>query len=125
VNPGHALAHNNLGQIDERDRRFDAAAAEYRQALDGQPGLRVARFNLGRMLIALGRNDEAIAELEKLTEPRDGEAPRYLFALATAQVRAGHTADGIRWATDAKQLALQYGQHDLAAAIDRELARLK
>jgi tetratricopeptide (TPR) repeat protein len=125
VNPGHSLAHNNLGQIYERDRRFDAAAAEYRQAVDSQPALRIVRFNLGRMLVALGRNDEAIAELEKLTEPRDGEAPRYLFALATAHVRAGHTADGIRWATDARQLALQYGQQELATAIDRELARLK
>jgi tetratricopeptide (TPR) repeat protein len=125
ANPGHALAHNNLGQIDERERRIEAAAAEYRQAVDSQPTLRLARFNLGRMLIALGRHDEAIGELAKLTEPRDAEAPRYLFALATAHVRAGHTADGIRCATDARQLALQHGQQELAAAIEQELARLK
>src|SRR5262249_39840056 len=83
VNRAHALAHNNLGQIYERDRRVEAAVAEYRQAVDSQPTLRLARFNLGRMLIALGRTDEALAQLEKLTEPRDAEAPRYLFALAT------------------------------------------
>ena len=125
INPRHAQAHNNLGQILERERRFEEAAAAYRQAFDSQPTFRLARFNLGRMLIALERNDEAIGELAKLTEPRDAEAPRYLFALATAHVRAGHRDEGIKWATDARQLALQYGQSELAAAIERDLARLK
>jgi len=125
VNPRHAEAHNNLGQLLERERRLDEAVAEYRQAIDSQPAFRLARFNLGRMLIALGQIDDAIVELEKLTEPRDAEAPRYLFALATAHVRAGHRDEGIKWATEARQLALAHGQHELAAAIDRDLARLK
>jgi len=125
VNARHAQAHNNLGQILERQRDLEAAAAEYRLAAESQPAFRIARFNLGRMLIALGRTDEAIGELEQLTDPRDAETPRYLFALATAHVRAGHRDEGVRWATDARQLALQYGQTDLAAAIDRDLAKLK
>jgi tetratricopeptide (TPR) repeat protein len=125
INPRHAQAHNNLGEILERDRHLDEAAAEYRQAVDSQPAFRLARFNLGRMLIALGRQDEAIVELEPLTEPRDAEAPRYLFALATAHIRAGHRDEGIKWATDARQLALEHGQQELAAAIDRDLARLR
>ena len=125
VNPQHAEAHNNLGQILERERRYDDAAAMYRRAVDSQPAFRLARFNLGRMLITLDRADDAIVELEKLTEPRDAEAPRYLFALATAQIRAGHRDEGIKWAADARQLATEHGQHELAAAIDRELARLK
>jgi len=123
--PRHAGAHNNLGQILERQQKIDAAAAAYRQAVDAQPTFRLARFNLGRMLIALSRPDDAIVELEKLTEPRDAEAPRYLFALATAHVRAGHREEGIKWATDAKQLAASHGQAELAAAIERELARLR
>jgi hypothetical protein len=40
-------------------------------------------------------------------------------------VRAGHRDEGVRWATDAKALALAHGQLELAAAIDRELARLR
>jgi len=103
VNPRHAQAHNNLGQILERSRELEAAAAEYKVASDSQPAFRVATFNLGRMLIALGRTDEAIGELRRLTEPRDAEAPRYLFALATAHVRAGHRDEGIKWANDAKR----------------------
>jgi protein O-GlcNAc transferase len=125
VNPRHARAHNNLGQVLERQHDLEAATAEYRLAADSQPAFRVATFNLGRMLIALGRPDEAIRELEPLTDKRDAEAPRYLFALATAHVRAGHRDAGITWASEARQLALQYGQNDLAAAIERDLARLK
>jgi hypothetical protein len=77
------------------------------------------------MLLALGHPDAAIVELESLSEPRDAEAPRYLFALATAHVRAGHRELGIKWATDARQLALEHGQDELAAAIARDLASLK
>jgi tetratricopeptide (TPR) repeat protein len=126
VNPRYAEAHNNLGQVLERLRQSpDTALAEYRQALDSQPTFRLARFNEGRMLIALSRPDEAIAELQKITEPRDAEAPRYLFALSTAHIRAGHKDEGVRWATEARQLALTYGDTALAAAIERDLAMIR
>jgi tetratricopeptide (TPR) repeat protein len=125
LNPLHAGAHNNLGQIRERDRQFEAAAAEYRLALESQPTLRVARFNLARMLLAQSQTVAAIAELEKLKEPRDSETPRYLFGLAAAHVRAGHRAEGLALADDARQLALQFGQADLAAAIARDMSSIK
>ncbi|MEO7270946.1 MAG: tetratricopeptide repeat protein [Vicinamibacterales bacterium] len=125
LNPLHALSHNNLGQILERQHAIAAAAAEYRSAVDAQPTLRIARFNLGRMLIAQSHLDDAIAELAKLTEPRDAETPRYLFALAAAHIRAGRRAEAVKWATDARQLALAYGQQDLAASIERDLATIK
>jgi tetratricopeptide (TPR) repeat protein len=125
ANPQHAQARNNLGQILERDRNFEEAAAEYRRAIEAQPGFRLARFNLGRMLIALGRPAEAIVEIEKIVEPRDAEAPRYLFALSVAHVRAGRRDEGIKWGTEARRLALELGQDDLAASIERNLASLK
>ncbi|MGH9372524.1 MAG: tetratricopeptide repeat protein, partial [Vicinamibacterales bacterium] len=125
ANPLHTNARNNLGQLLERRRDFKAAAAEYRQAVQAQPSFRLGRFNLGRMLIALDQVPQAIAELEKLREPQDSETPRYVFALAAAHVRAGHTAEGKALASEAQRLAQQFGQTDLAAAIARELARLK
>ena len=125
ANPLHAHARNNLGQLVERRRDLEGAAAEYRAALEAQPSFRLARFNLGRMLLARGKPEEARVELEKIQQPRDAEAPRYLFALATAHVRAGRPEEGIRFATDAQHLATEHGQHDLAAAIARELAALK
>jgi tetratricopeptide (TPR) repeat protein len=125
INSTYPEAHNNLGQILERRRQLDAALGQYLSAVSDRPTFRLARFNAGRMLIALGRLDEAIQELQKITDPRDAEAPRYLFALSTAYVRAGRKEEGVRWATDARQLALQYGDTALAAAIDRDLATIR
>ena len=125
LNPLHAEAHNNLGQILERTRQLEAAVVEYRAALRSQPTLRLARFNLGRMLIALGRPDEAVGELQRLTEPRDAEAPRYLFALSTAYVRSGRKSDGLTWAIEARDLARRFGDAALAAAIDRDIASIR
>lgn len=125
VNPLHAEALNNLGRIHERRRQFDQALDTYRRAVASQPTFRLARFNAGRMLVALGRPAEAIAAFQRLVEPRDAEAPRYLFALAVAYVRAGQRDLGLKWATDAKRLATEHGQHDLVAAIERDLASLK
>lgn len=125
VNPHHPRAHNNLGQILERGRKWEEAAAEYRRAVESEPGFRLARFNLGRMLIALGRPLEAVTELEKTVEPRDAEAPRYIFGLSAAHVRAGHREEGIKWGMDAQRLAREFGQHDLAAAIERDLSSLR
>jgi Tfp pilus assembly protein PilF len=125
ANPHHAHARNNLGQLLEGERRIDEAIAEYRGALEAQPGFRLARFNLGRMLIASGRPEDAVTELQQLTEPRDAEAARYLFALSVAHVRAGRREEGLKWAEDARQLAAAFGQRELAAAIERDLARLR
>lgn len=124
INPLNPQARNNLGQLLERDRKYDEAAAEYRQVVEVMPTFRLARFNLGRMLIALGRPRDAVGQLERLTEPRDAEAPRYLFALATAKIHAGQRDEGVKWANEAKRLAMEHGQPDLAAAIERELAAL-
>ena len=125
ANPLHVRARNNLGQVLERQQKFQEAEAEYRRAVETQPMFRLARFNLGRMLLAQRRPEEAIGELDKLTQPRDAETPRYLFALSTAYVRSGHIAEGVRWGNEARDLARAYGQNDLAAAIERDLARLK
>jgi tetratricopeptide (TPR) repeat protein len=125
VNPLHTPARNNLGQLLERRRDYQAAESEYRHARDAQPTFRLARFNLARMLLVLDRTDEAIVEFEALRQPRDAETARYLFGLATAHVRAGHREEGLKWSNEAKQLALAFGQEDLAAAIDKEIARLK
>ena len=125
LNPLHAQARNNLGQALEQQRELAAAADAYRQAVEHQPGFRLARFNLARMLIALAKPDEAATELEKIVEPQDAESPRYVFALGVAHMRAGRKDEGIKWSLEAKRRALQFGQSDLAAAIDRELGKLK
>jgi tetratricopeptide (TPR) repeat protein len=125
INPQHARAYNNLGEVLERQRKPAEALDAYRRAAAAQPGFRLARFNVARLLLASGRAEEAIPELARIVEPRDAEAPRYLFALGAAHVHAGRKDAAIEWVTEAHELALQYGQKELAAAIERELARLK
>ena len=125
VDPLDASAANNLGQVLERRRRHGEAADAYRRAVASQPGLRVARFNLGRMLLALGTPEEAVAVLEPLREPRDTETPRYLFALATAHLRAGRREQARRDAADAVALARTLGQAALADAMARDLSTLE
>ena len=63
LNPANVQARNNLGQVLERQRDFAAAADEYRKAVESQPTFRLARLNLGRMLMASAENEEAIIEL--------------------------------------------------------------
>jgi Tfp pilus assembly protein PilF len=125
ANPLHVRAQNNLGEVFERQRRLEPALEAYRRAAEIQPLFRLARLNVGRLLLLLGKPAEAAVELEKIVEPRDAEAPRYMFALSAAYVRAGRKEEGVKWATDARQLALEHGQRELAAAIERDLARLK
>jgi tetratricopeptide (TPR) repeat protein len=125
ANPLHAQARNNLGQLLEVDRKLDEAMEQYRQAVAANPQLRLARYNLGRMLLAARRYDDAIAEFERLREPQDAEAPRYWYGLAVAHVQAGRRDEGLALAREARRLAEAFGQHELTAAIDRDMASLK
>lgn len=125
VNPGHAVAHNNLGEALERTGQLRPALDAYREAVTRQPGFRVARFNAGRLLVATGAAPDAVVMLEPLAEARDPEAPRFLFALGIACIRAGRKEDGVKWVTEAHRLAVEHGQSDLAAAIARDLAAVR
>ncbi len=125
ANPLHAMARNNLGQILEGERKVSEAMDQYRQAVAANPQLRLARYNLGRMLLAVRQVENAAAEFEKLREPQDAESPRYLYGLAVANVQAGRKETGVQLAREARQLAERFGQRELVAAIDRDLAGLK
>jgi tetratricopeptide (TPR) repeat protein len=125
VNPLDARAHNNLAEALERQNDFDGALEEYRRAVTCDPGFQLARFNVGRLLLRAGKTDEALAELTKLADATGPAAPRMLFALSVASYRAGRTADAAAWGKKARELALAHGQPDLAAAIERDLAKLK
>jgi tetratricopeptide (TPR) repeat protein len=125
ANPLDARTRNGLGVALESTGDAAGAADAYRQAAADAPTFRVARFNLGRTLVAAGRMPEAIAIFEMLREPEDAETPRYMFALAAALVRSGETARGRTAAAAALELARRYGQSDLAASIERDLAALK
>ena len=101
------------------------AMDQYRQAVAADPQLRLARYNLGRMLLAARQVEAAAAEFDKLREPQDAESPRYLYGLAVANVQAGRREQGVELAQQARQLAERSDSTSWSAAIDRDLAGLK
>ena len=125
VNPQHAQARNNLGQMLEARGLVTQAAEQYREAVAADPALRLARYNLGRMLLAQKRPLDALTEFERLREPADAESARYLYALAVAHIQSGRRDTGVGLAREAQARAARFGQTDLVAAIDRDLATLK
>jgi len=125
VNPHHAGALSSLGQLAEMEGKLQDASILYSQAAAAAPQDPVLRFNVGRMLIAERRFDDAIAELAPLRTAEHPERPKFLFALATATVLAGRVADGRQLAVEARDLARARGQGALADAIDRELAKIQ
>jgi tetratricopeptide (TPR) repeat protein len=125
VNPLDARAHNNLGEALERQKALDAALEAYRRAVSCDAGFQLARFNVGRLLLQTGKPAEALAELTRLSDATGPAAPRMLFALSVASYRVGRVADAVAWGTKARELALAEGQSDLAAAIERDLAKVK
>ncbi len=125
VNPADGVARNGLGLALEMSGDAAGALAAYQQAVADAPTLRAARFNYGRALVAAGRLQDAVLEFAKTLRPEDRETPRYLFALAAARVRLGEVEVGRAEAADALTMARRYGQDDLAASIEQDLARLK
>jgi tetratricopeptide (TPR) repeat protein len=97
----------------------------YREAIANDPGYRVARFNLGRVLIALGRAREAAEQFERLLGPEDRDTPRFTHALATAWLAAGNLSDARKYGEQALQAARRLGQSELAATIEQDLERMR
>ncbi|HEY8548527.1 MAG TPA: tetratricopeptide repeat protein [Vicinamibacterales bacterium] len=124
ANPGSAPAHNGLGLALEMGGDTAGALGAYARATKEDPALRVARFNYGRALVAAGRLPEAIAELERLKTPQDAETPRYLYALSAALVRSGNVSRGLEEARAALALARKFGQEELAATIEANVAKI-
>jgi tetratricopeptide (TPR) repeat protein len=124
INPQYPQAWMALGQLVERDGRLDEAEASYRKAAEQAPDDPTAQFNLARMLLARHESQQAIAVLERIASRDDPNRARVLFALATAHVQAGDLAAARRFAVEARDVARSSGQVDLAAAIERDLAKL-
>ncbi len=65
IDPGGAVAHNNLGMVELDDGRPAAALEEFRTAVACNPVFAEARVNLGGMLASQGRLAEAVREWEE------------------------------------------------------------
>jgi cytochrome c-type biogenesis protein CcmH/NrfG/4-amino-4-deoxy-L-arabinose transferase-like glycosyltransferase len=88
-----------LGVALANQGRYDLAVEYFQGALDADPGLGLAAFNLGVSLLNLGRTEEAeraFTEAEKLCK----EEIETLVAIAGAYVRMGDTRKGVSLARD-------------------------
>ena len=124
LSPHHAPAQNALGALLELAGRLEDAAAQYRLAALNQADFRAARFNLGRVLVELGRPREAVPQFEQILATEDDQTPLYLYALAVAESRAGEHEPALRHAQEARRKAEARGQQELAAlaaGFEREL----
>jgi tetratricopeptide (TPR) repeat protein len=126
LSPHHAQAQNALGALLELEGRLEDAAEQYRLAAANQADFRAARFNLGRVLVELGRPREAVQQFAQILTPAARETPLHLYALAVAEARAGEREPALRHAEEARKMAEGLGQRELAelaAGFERELRR--
>jgi tetratricopeptide (TPR) repeat protein len=124
LSPHHAPAQNALGAIYELAGKLEQAADMYRRAAGNQADFRAARFNLGRVLVDLGRAGEAAREFAQLLAPEDEQSALYLYALAVAEARSGSPQAALGHAQGAIRIAEERGQRELvelASGFEREL----
>jgi tetratricopeptide (TPR) repeat protein len=124
INEGHAGAHTNLGAILQEQGEIDDAARHFLRAVELQPNYYLARFHLGRIYANRGRYTQAIEQLERASGADDDAAPTYLYALGATQARAGRHGAAAATLGAARDKAAAKGQSALAAAIERDLARI-
>lgn len=94
TNPGedfYSVAHNGLGNALSKGGKKDQAIAQYRMALQINPGYKVAHYNLGIALMDKGQKEEAIEQYQialKL-DPEYAEAHNNLGVALSAVGQVG------------------------------------
>jgi len=73
-----AFVHHNLGIVHQQRNRHVEALAEFRAAARLDPAFGPARLLAGSSLLALGRAEEAVAELERAVRLLPGEKAAHL-----------------------------------------------
>jgi tetratricopeptide (TPR) repeat protein len=92
---GNSVAHNNLGLALARKGELDAAAGEFKKALEIHPEDAEVRYNMGVVFFAKGNYDAAIAEYRKSLNTEAANPQVYnnlgtaLFAEGLEQEAAG------------------------------------
>ena len=84
-----AAAHVGRGYDLVKDERYSEAAKEFQEALELEPGLVRARYQLAVCWFALGKTQESRAEFERL-QKETGNDPRVVYYLARLDLRAGN-----------------------------------
>jgi tetratricopeptide (TPR) repeat protein len=89
VDSDYPDAHYQLAQTYERMGRFSAACEELQRTLDSQPANYQARIDLGNLLFAEGRTDEAQAQADAVMQ-EEPDNPGVHALLSAIAARLGH-----------------------------------
>ena len=125
INPNSADSRFNLGSMLAQMGLEADAVREFESTLDLDPSHRLALFQLAGRAIEAGRLEEGIAMLQRTLNGKvDARTPGLLYALADAYARSGDTERAVLHAKQALELALEFGDSQMAAAIEQDLRGL-
>jgi superkiller protein 3 len=123
MDPGFADGHNELATALAKMGRVEDAVVEVQKAIALSPSSAEYRYNLGFALELRGDLAGAIEAFQKSVELSQGKDIRCLAALAEAYDKAGRSAEAIRSARQAVDLAVQehdqQREQDLRFALER------
>ena len=125
-NPRFWEAYFNLGVFYEENKQLERAVFTFREGLSFSPenprlSLKLAWILATATKSELRNGKEAIALAETVCEDTDWQSPETLDVLAAAYAEDKQFRLAIQTAQQAKQLALQNGQTDLANQINERL----
>ena len=92
----HGLAHNNLGMVFLKQEKLYEAAQEFEWAKKLMPGHPDPRVNLGLVMEAAGKTDEALGAFASALEVREEYLPA-IQGMARLLVREGRDDDRLDW----------------------------
>jgi tetratricopeptide (TPR) repeat protein len=127
LNPDFTEAHMWLGQVREKQHRLADAAEQFRVTLAMQPSNTLAQFHLGNTLINMGRDREAIPQLEPLLttlSADDSHLSLVMVLLGETYRRTGDPAQARQLMEQARSRVRTEGPPELLAEIERELTKL-
>jgi tetratricopeptide (TPR) repeat protein len=118
TSPDNTMAHTLLGQALEEMQQPDAAERHYRLALASDPLNHQASILLARHLASTGRIDAATPLLTKTLDAADRKNHAfYLYQVALVYAAADQTGTAREYLQQARNTALQDGQHSLLEQI--------
>jgi tetratricopeptide (TPR) repeat protein len=117
IEPGNANFHNSLGTLRAQGRSLGVAVESFERALQLDPGLSRARYNLGLALYALGDYAGATRALADLPY-KDTEFVQAYFYLAVAESRLGNASRAGEYSAAFLE---RYDRHDELRARAREI----
>jgi len=104
LDPLSLIIGDVVGWIYSLARQNDRAVKEFRKALELDPKFYPTHYDLGMTYAAMGRHQEAVAELE-LARALSGETPRALSGLAYAYALSGQTSKARKLLQDLHKLS--------------------